>query len=553
MDNHLVAVSTVERMLDWWVDREGVHSNRRAFLVWCLLALCVMTFAVGVPRLRIFGHDVFFSLEGAWRVFNGQRPTVDFYAVKGPVCYLLDAAGLALSHGTAKGLGYTSTLVATMLGVWTFLALRRRMEPMPLFFACIGLVLLAIAPFPLGQRPYQTAFAMTYNRYGYAFTGLVLLECFLPSDGNGRRSRIFGGGVSSGLACALLIFLKISFGLVSLVLVGASVVLRRREWAWRIAGLAAGLALFTLPMLAYLHFDLPALIHEYHIVAAVRGSTGVGIAGVLRIFYEGRYEIGIVLLLAMGIALLPGVALRRGIVLALVAAAVTLADLLLRLTNAQASDLPLIAVIALLLVNEVTVLSRRHDARGSTEQLAMLLCLSLGLLSVGMRIGADATGLAGALVDRVLHPRAGYHFKEPHLSALAFFDLKDPTGEHMVYDNDNGQAYVSYTEEGIDLARANSRPNESVRSMGNETPFSYALLRPPSRGGANDISYTDVSRDLILPPDVVLGDVDIILIPRYLASEREPMNILLSAYKGFLKTKYVVAAESTNWTMLRKR
>jgi hypothetical protein len=548
-DNEL-AVSNVERFIDWWVHGQGIYPNRRALLVCCLLALCCATFAVGVPRLKVFGHDVFFALEGAWRVFNGQRPTADFYAAKGPVSYLLDAAGLALSHGAAKGLGYTLTMVAVLVSAWSFSTLQRRMEPMPLFLACISLVLLAVAPFPLGERPYQTAFAMTYNRYGYAFTGLVLLECFLPSDEHGARRKMLWGGLSSGLACALLVFLKLSFGLVALTLVGFSVVLRRREWV-RTTGLAVGFALFTVAMLAYLRFDVPALIHEGRLAAAVRGSGGVGIAGVLRMCYEGRYEIGILLLLVVGAALLPGITPRRSAVLALVAVAATLADTLLRLTNAQASDLPLIAVVALLLLNEVTVLSHRRDARGSTMHIALLLFL--GLLSVGLRTGADATGLAGALADRVLHPKAGYRFKEPHLSALVFFDLKDPAGEHKTYDNDNGQAYVHYTEEGIDLVRANSRPDESVRSMGNETPFSYALLRPPSRGGANDISYTDVSRKFVPPPAMVLGDVDLILIPRYLASEREPMNILLSAYDKFLKTKYVRAAESTDWTLLRKR
>jgi hypothetical protein len=177
----------------------------------------------------------------------------------------------------------------------------------------------------------------------------------------------------------------------------------------------------------------------------------------------------------------------------------------------------------------------------------------LGLLLVGARFGADGIGLAGALVDKVLHPNAGYRFKEPHLSALAFFDLKDPTREHEVYDNDNGAPFVRYTEEGIKLARAHSRPDESVRGMGNDTPFSYAMLRPPSRGGANDINYTDVSDKVVPPPDIILGDVDVILIPHYLASERETMNILLSAYKDYLKTNYVVAGESTNWTLLRKR
>jgi hypothetical protein len=224
---------------------------------------------------------------------------------------------------------------------------------------------------------------------------------------------------------------------------------------------------------------------------------------------------------------------------------------LLRATNAQMSDLPLVAVAALLLLNEVTLMLRRRDAPQLAPHIAILLCL--GLLSVGMRIGSDAAGLAGALVDPMLRRHPGFRFKEPHLAALEFFDLKDPNHEREIYDNDNGQLFVGYTEEGMDLARANGGPNESIRGMGNSNPFSYALLRPPSRGGANDINVTDVSRRLIPPPAMLLGDVDLILIPHYPASERDVMDIVLSAYKGYLAHTYVTAAESPHWTLLRKR
>ena len=64
-----------------------------------------MVLALGVPRMRLFGHDVFISLDGGWRVLNGQRPVVDFYAQMGPAYYLLHAAGMWLAGTAAAGLG----------------------------------------------------------------------------------------------------------------------------------------------------------------------------------------------------------------------------------------------------------------------------------------------------------------------------------------------------------------------------------------------------------------------------------------------------------------
>jgi hypothetical protein len=49
----------------------------------------------------------------------------------------------------------------------------------------------------------------------------------------------------------------------------------------------------------------------------------------------------------------------------------------------------------------------------------------------------------------------------------------------------------------MDLGKAHSGSNESVRSMTNTNPFSYTLLRPPP-GGAVDINKSDVSEKLML-------------------------------------------------------
>jgi len=217
----LVERLSFESFVSWWMGSRQATRRRRRLLAALLLLICLAAAIVGVPRLRIFGHDIFVSLDGGWRVLNGQRPGVDFYAQMGPAYYLLHAAGLWLAGNNARGLGYGSTLATAMISLWAFFVLRPRMKSSPFFVACLFLALLAAAPFPLGFGFMHAAFSMKHNRYGYALTGLVMLESFLPEDSDNRKHQ-FAGGFSTGLACALLLFLKISFGLVALTFAAVS-------------------------------------------------------------------------------------------------------------------------------------------------------------------------------------------------------------------------------------------------------------------------------------------------------------------------------------------
>jgi hypothetical protein len=327
----------------------------------------LIVFGVGVPPLRIYGHDVFISLDGAWRILNGQIPVVDYYAQMGPLYYLLHASGLALAGGNARGLGYGSALAGVLIALWSFLLLRRRMAPAPFFLACLAVVLLAVAPFPLGLEPWQSAFSMKHNRYGFALTSLVLLESFLDPDKCSGRKMQFGGGFSTGLACVTLLFLKISYGLVALVIAAASILFRPSEWS-RLTGLAAGFLLAGLPILTYLRFDVGALVREYRLLAAVRGR-GLTPFSVLKRFYVDRFEAAPLLLLTSLIATLPGTPFRRRIALGVAALLATTAGTLLLLTNTQLRGLPLLAAVALLLS-----INYHLGARRKTERRAGSLC-----------------------------------------------------------------------------------------------------------------------------------------------------------------------------------
>ena len=192
----------------WWAGTRDANRLRIRVLIALLFLVCLAVAIIGVPLLQIFGHDLFVSLDGGWRVLHGQRPGVDFYSQMGPAYYLLHAAGLWLSDGEARGLGYGSAIATSLITVWAFVLLRSRMRSAPFFVTCLFVALLAAAPFPLGYYFFQAAFAMKHNRYGFALTALVMLECFLPQDFLTRKQR-FLGGFSTGLACALMLFLKI--------------------------------------------------------------------------------------------------------------------------------------------------------------------------------------------------------------------------------------------------------------------------------------------------------------------------------------------------------
>src|ERR1035441_922217 len=256
-------------LVSWWAGSRDANRLRLRELVGLLLLVCLAVAIVGVPVLRNFGHDIFVSLDGGWRVLHGQRPGVDFYSQMGPAYYLLHATGLWLAGGDARGLGYGSALATSLISFWAFFVLRSRMRPAPLFVACLFLALLAAAPFPLGYYYSDAAFSMKHNRYGFALTALVMLESFLPQDASTRKRHLLGG-FSTGLACALLLFLKISYGFVALTVAAVSLPLSSGARN-RLAGMAAGFAAFSVPMMAYLRFDLASQVYQYQLLARVQG------------------------------------------------------------------------------------------------------------------------------------------------------------------------------------------------------------------------------------------------------------------------------------------
>jgi hypothetical protein len=525
----------LEVFFAWWAREDA---RRVRVLAWSLALICAAVAILGVPRLRLYGNDVFVPLDGAWRILNGQRPAVDFFAQLGPGFYLLNAVGLWLAGNDARGLGYAKALATAGLALWAFLLLRRRMKIAPLWSACVFIVLLAGAPFSLGTHPWQSTFAMTYNRYGFALASLVLLESFLPAD-----DAAFWGAFSSGVACALALFMKVSYGFVGLGFAAVSLAFHPKI-RLRVAGIAAGLAAVGLPMMAWLRFDFAALVREYRTLAMVK-SEQAGLEKLAQFLYYNRLEIALAAMLALLAALLPGVPTRRRIALILAAGMGSAASTLLLITNAQAYGLPLLTCSLLLVVEEATAGGRAAPGHAAAV-------IAVALVAVGIPIGMDAAGLAAALEDKVVRGKPSHRISARHLASLEFVDCPPDWQGSGCGAPENGQFLVRSIEDGISLIEANAREGEAVRGMTMTETFSYATLRKPARGGAVVIGGS-VAEDLVPSKEWLVGDAALLLVPRYdFSAIPGPLANVVHRYPELLSEDFVPVAESTDWTLYRR-
>jgi hypothetical protein len=312
------------------------------------------------------------------------------------------------------------------------------------------------------------------------------------------------------------------------------------------AGLAAGFAAIGLPMMTYLRFDLDPLVTEYQLLAGVKAG-GLSLYSILSRIYVDRHEIMPVLVMSLLVALLPNVRWYRGLTLVLVAILAMAAGNLLLLTNTQPWGLPLLGAVALLLLNEVTI-----GASKGTVPLYVVPMVAMGLIGVFFSMLLDASGIAYAIADKALGGTPGYRLEAAHLASIEFVDCREKTLQAWCSMNDNGQNFVRYTEEGIALVARNARPGESVRGMGMSNPFSYGTLSPPSNGGAVNLSGTNVSPNAMPPKETLLGDVALILVPKFPATDRGTLQLILQSYPELLTLEYSVIAESQNWVLYRR-
>ena len=306
--------------------------------------ICGVTAFIGAVPTRIYGHDIFVWLAGGWRVITGQRPHIDFASPFGPFMFLISGLGLTISHHTADGIGYGSAIMALLVGTWSYFLGRNRLTSAPQMILGFFLAALVAAPYPLGLSPFMSSHAMLYNRYGYALVGIILLEVFKPArPSKSKQYDGWVGGVSTGVALGLTLFLKASYFFVSLILIGVISLLLRRLTRQRIFGIIAGFSLVAICMLAYLRFDVSAMMADLRMAAGARASALKSPVGAL--LTHASVLLGVVLFaISTTLFFSNRVPQWRGLKLIIIGALLFFADISLLISNAQFGDFPLTAV-----------------------------------------------------------------------------------------------------------------------------------------------------------------------------------------------------------------
>jgi hypothetical protein len=495
----------------------------RALVAMLILGVCFIRAYVALWGSRIYTQDAFSMLDGAWRVINGQRPHLDFYTGLGPVTYLITAAGVIIAKGNAAGLAYGQALFGCVAGLWAYLLCERRMRSVATILVSVIVVLMAIVPTTIGDIPAGITPATTYNRCGYALVALLMIEA-LSARRSGRERDEFIGGLSTGLALGILLFLKISFfmGAGFLLLALAPVRKQTRE---RWYGIAAALGITVLAFAWYLRFDLAAVYNDLRTVAHTKRVI------------VGGYLLKDVIVSACPFLLFTQLISRTAAsrwdrnAIQLAGLGVCLVGFFLLLTSWQFYALPLNSIMAILLLDR-TVPESAPVTPVPGLRFSILL---LGSFFALIYIGSEAAGLNYALSQKLNQtPHTG--FTAPALA-----------GFNSTVERD----YVEYVNEGCNLLQLHRRPQDTVLSLNFTNPFSFALgMKPPSQG-TTWLQYRNDFDDHGPPAERIFGDASLVMLPKLFSDGTLP-DTVPRIYGPYLKQHYAVAAESPNWWLYRQ-
>jgi hypothetical protein len=525
-----------------------LHGDRRVIATGAVLLVSALAAATGAIHARLYGHDIFFLLDNGWRALHGQRVHVDYSSGWGPVTFLLVAAGLAVSRGSVAAVSYANALTALAIGLWAAWLAAPRSRTLTGIAYSSFLALLVAAPFVLGEAPIWTSHGMVYNRYGYALLAILMLECFQPLTGqSASRGRRLIEPTLTGCALALLLFLKVSYFLIALPILGMSLLFWERRWP-RALGYAAGFAGTAFLFLAYLRFDVAAMASDLLSASAARsGSLAMRHARV-ELLAGAVMHVAPLGILAHGCGSLCGSRWRMWRYL-LAAVLVIAADTLLLITNAEPSTYPLAATFAIVLLFSLEP-SLSPAVPQTSQRKAAFFVVVAGVLAVPMML-IQIVGLVYGLAEGKVNPNPPgiLRFESARLRPLVLYDTAPDDLDRF----STGHEYVASINDGMRLLASNTRADEKVTTLDMFNPFAYALGRKPIEGGIAAAAYRYTLDDRHHPsPARFFGDAVVVMVPKYPASQPLFFDGYRKIYEPAIEQGFRLQAESSRWRLYRR-
>ena len=533
-----------------WMKRRAGAWREGVIFISCLLLICGVAAFTGVVPTIVLGHDNFLWLGNGWRVLCGQRPHVDYYSPWGPVSFLIVGLGLAISNASPNALGYGSAIFGLVMGLWGYGLGRNRLECALRIVFGLYLALLVTAPYALGIWPTWSTHAMLANRYGFALAAMVVLECLQRPEGSEGNAGESWGGISSGAALGLTLFLKASYFGVGVVIVGASLIFRGLSRR-RLGGMGIGFGVVTLALLAYLRFDVLKVVQDLRMAAGGR-SKDMDALNLASILAAQVASCAVVIALSL-YGSSPQRQKRSWLErqqLLIWGLLVFFADAALIFSNMQARGTPLLAAFGIVVASRA--MAQRRTAGGTASRtetqrtiIVLLLCGFLSLPQLcsdlaGLGYGAWQKAFPSAAMSRV-------RFRVARLRPMILYD--GPFEKRS-----NGAVYTARINEGIALLEGHCGPGDRVLNMDMVNPFPYALGWRPPRGGMAAVAYNYLFSDESHPSnEAYFGDTTVVMEPKEPALGRRYYDGYYQIYHPAMLERYRLAAESESWRLYRQK
>lgn len=502
-----------------------------------------------VPQI-VFGHDVMVLLDGGWKWRWGFAPHKDFYSPFGALTFLLIALGIEISGSLLHAIPAATCIVALLALPLAVYASFTRLHPLIALAATVVILATAVAPHELRFGSDVWSYAAIYNRWAYPLFGVVMLIAavrpFQP-----LRWKDWADGLIVGSCIALLIFLKISYGLLALALFAALAPIRPRSRAYWLGALISGLAWLVL-FGFLLSWGFSYLIEDMRIASQAR--QGLGPLGLIRWTWALRYELLAIGPLAAiwcatgvmtGSASLP----RRTVESAWLFGAFVGSAAAILMTNSplgSLSESPVAGLAALVLLGGVV--ADVHGAGGDgihpLRQRALVAVGScLALLVVLPVTGRNLLSVAAA---------ARFERSGASLSPAETFADGPLNGLQIAEfggDPPLPTTYVGKVMDGVQLLERTGNADRSVAAFDFANPFNVVRGVPPSRTAPTSWQLGFLfSTDSAPSTARVFNGRDVIMWPTQFGDgDQQNLAVIRHHYGAYLDAHYRLAGESRQW------
>jgi hypothetical protein len=512
--------------------------------------------------------DDFVLLNGAYRIYEGQTQGVSFSNPIGPLVYGLAAIGMHLQHGPSLAAVTDGQLI--FLAIASSLAWIVAIRRLPALYAAaftVFVAVLSISVRPLGYSPWNTTYAMLYNRDAWLLYSSLLLLVLLPRVGSvTTRTRLMDGFLI-GLILGLIFYDKITFFLAGAAAVALGLALQVVPRSLRAAaGALTGLALVA--VLAEAVFRVNTIAYVGDLTAAAKVQIAAQREGMLAHTILWVSPVGLLTVLVIGGLLY--YTRRRGepmpalVRLSIAVAFVLGSSILISAGDAnEQDDLPALVVIPLLLVALLVPMlplwaggrktaSSRHWPRVPYRLLLTGLALLL-IATTGPIVGKDALALGKAVEYKsyVADPPVSQRFDARQLG-----DFVIPASATWQTAYRTARYVPSMINNGLALLRQEIRPGQTVFTLAYTDPFSIALHLPLSTCGPLwwDLGY-DFDQQHHPDAACAIGDADWVIIPRMVAGQgccQATVQVMTKLYGGYLSEHYTKVRQTSDWILLQR-